>query len=85
MPLSLDDAAFFTGDHYTSSAGKSPYLIRAVYGHGGTGRYVLSQRDTSLLVQHGSLGHTTVRNNSALIVSLPFTPTEVYTEISIAE
>src|SRR4051794_27255824 len=35
--LTPDEARWFTGHYYNCPNGKAPYLVRAVYGNGGTG------------------------------------------------
>jgi Tfp pilus assembly pilus retraction ATPase PilT len=60
-------------------------LLRAVYGHGGTGGFVVSQIKKSVLVAHGSLGHSTQYNKSALVACLRDSPDVVYTTVSVAE
>lgn len=83
--LSEDTAKYFTGHYYRAGRGKKPFLLRAVYGQGGTGGYKVSRRGNDLLVSHRSLGHHTAYHKSALVVNLDFTPRRVYIEISMAE
>jgi len=84
IPLTIDRAKLFN-DRYEPVSGKEPYLVRAVYGHAGTGRYDLLRRGDDVRVVHGSLGHTSVCHESALVVNLDFEPREVYVEVHIAE
>jgi len=85
--LKIDEkqAKRFVGDHYKCAAGKQPYLVRAVFGHSGTGRYTLLKVDDNIIVSHGSLGRSSVYNRSALVVNLDFEPKELYNIVSIAE
>ena len=85
VPLTQEVARYFTGDYYRCPSGKRPFLVRAVFAHGGTGGYTLFRSGNTLLVSHASLGRTVVYNRSALVVNLAFTPTDVYTEVSVAE
>src|SRR5262245_28451070 len=48
VPVSDDLARSFAGDHFVADAGKKPYLVRAVCGHGATGGYSLSRRGKQL-------------------------------------
>ena len=76
-------AIWYTGHYYQCENGKQPYLVRAVYGHGGTGEYRLKRIEEALLITHGSLGKRNVYNKSALIVNLDFKPKELFIEVSI--
>ena len=84
-PLTDDQARYFTGTYYRKESGKKTFLIRAVYGQGGTGRYTVSHRGNDILVDHGSLGHQSAFHKSALIVNLDFEPHELYLVAEIAE
>jgi hypothetical protein len=84
VPLSVERAKTFN-DRYEPTPGKQPYLVRALYGHAATGRYGVLRYGKDLRVYHGSLGHTSVCHESALVVNLDFVPREVYIEVSIAE
>lgn len=85
VPLTQETAHYFTGDYYRCPSGKRPFLVRAVFAHGGTGNYTLHRCGNALLVSHASLGTTTIYRRSALVVNLSFTPTDVYTAVSVAE
>lgn len=65
--------------------GKTPYLVRAVYGHLGTGKYFVRRVGNDLLVAHGSLGRYSTFTKSALVVNLPFAPAHVFIKVSIDE
>jgi hypothetical protein len=83
--LTKDQATWFTGPYYRCPAGKAPYLVRAVYGHGGTGHYTLVQFGRRLFVSHGSLGPEHAAHKSAIVVNLEFEPEAVYTAVSVAK
>ena len=83
LPLTEDTAKWYTGHYYKCAKGKKPYLIRAIYGQGGTGGYSLYRIGSALWISHGSLGSPAM-NRSALIVNLDFEPTNIYVTRSIA-
>ncbi|TYC61244.1 hypothetical protein ETQ85_04070 [Zoogloea oleivorans] len=62
------------GECIKIAANKTPYLVRAVYGHRGTGHYFVRRVGDDLLVAHGSLGRYTTYSKSALVVNLSFAP-----------
>ena len=68
----------FVGGCVKIVEGKTPYLVRAVYGHRGTGRYSVRQLGNNLLVTHGSLGRYDTYTKSALVVNLSFKPRRVF-------
>jgi hypothetical protein len=80
-------AIAYTGDYYRCPAGKRPYLVRAVYGVGGFGKFRAERRGNSLAIIWGDLMafHIDRLENyrrSAVVVNLDFTPDEVYNEFS---
>jgi hypothetical protein len=83
LKITEELAEWYTGHYYQCENGKQPYLVRAVYGHGGTGEYVLKRIGEALLIIHGSLGKRDVYNESALVVNLDFEPKELYIDVSI--
>jgi len=85
VALSRDDAQYYTGPYFACPDGKTPYLVRAVYGNGGTGRYTLTRDGKKLLVEHGSLGRNNWAIKSALVVNLDFVPEAVYATVKIAK
>lgn len=85
VELTPDLAKYFAGQSYNCPSGKTPYLIRAVYGHGGTGGYLVYRMGRKILVVHGSLGQISVSHKSAIIVNLDFEPELIYSTVSIAE
>jgi len=85
IQLTPDEARTYTGAYFAVATGKTPYLVRALYGHGATGGYTLSRQGNDLLIVHQSLGRNTVYNRSAFVVNLSFAPKTVYLSVSIAE
>ena len=85
IKLSPERAVWFTGHYYTSTPGKQAYLVRAVYGHAGTGAFSLKQLENGLLVLHQSLGHSTIYQKTALVVNLDYEPDQIYIRATIAE
>lgn len=83
--LSPELAIWYTGHYYTCPAGKQPYLVRAVYGHAGTGAFSLRQLDDDLLIIHRSLGRSTIYQKTALIVNLGYEPDQIFIRVKIAE
>ena len=85
IAITSEQAKYFTGPYFSCPRGKNPYLVRAVYGHGGTGGYSVKREGRKLLVEHDSLGRRNSANKSALIVNLDFEPESMYTVVRIAE
>ncbi|WP_411828041.1 hypothetical protein [Luteolibacter sp. AS25] len=83
IELTEKSAKRFTGHYFTCPQGMKPYLVRALYGHGGTGSYDVTFQGTKIHVSHSSLGDTMESTKSAIIVNLPFQPTEVFTHNSV--
>lgn len=84
VQLKPEEAKWFVGSGYRSEVNKRPYLVRAVFSQGGTGRFKVSELKGDLYVFHGSLGHHMAYNQSALVVNLPVAPKEVYVIVSMA-
>ena len=64
--------------------GEKPYLVRALYGNGATGGYVVVWKGDALVVGHASLGHSNPPTRSALIVCLSHAPEKIYGSVSFA-
>jgi hypothetical protein len=64
--------------------GEKPYLVRALYGNGATGGYVVLWKDDALVVGHASLGPSNPPTRSALIVCLSHAPAKIYGSVSFA-
>lgn len=76
--LTTERAKYYVGRHYSLSDGKTPFLVRAVYENGGTGRFVVYRNGNDLIVYHGSLGKPHIKFKFALVVNLAFEPRRVY-------
>ena len=83
--LSPELAIWYTGHYYTMPPGKQPYLVRAVYGHAGTGAFSLKRLENDLLVLHQSMGHSTIYQKTALVVNLDYEPDQIYIRAKIVE
>ena len=83
--LSPERAMWFTGHYYTCPSGKQAYLVRAVYGHAGTGSFSLKRLEDDLLITHESLGRSTIYQKTALVVNLDYEPDQIFIRVSIAE
>ena len=83
--LAPESAIWFTGHYYTCPPNKQPYLVRAVYGHAGTGAFSLKRFDDNLLILHQSLGNSTIYQKTALVVNLDYEPNQVFIRVKIAE
>jgi len=83
--LSPERATWYTGSYYTCPAGKQAYLVRAVYGHAGTGAFSLKRIEDDLLIVHQSLGRSTIYQKSALVVNLDYEPDQIFIRVRIAE
>lgn len=64
--------------------GEKPYLVRALYGNGATGRYIVLWKDDALVVGHASLGPSNPPTRSALIICLSHVPEKIYGAVSFA-
>ena len=62
-----------------------PYLVRALYGHSGTGAFNFSWCGDAVAIYHGSLGRFNIINRTAFVLYLPKSPSRVYLEVSIDE
>jgi hypothetical protein len=78
-------AVWYTGHYYTCPPDKQPYLVRAVYGHAGTGAFSLERLEDDLLILHQSLGRSTIFQKTALVVNLDYEPDQVFIRVKIAE
>ena len=83
--LSPELAVWYTGHYYTCPPGKQPYLVRAVYGHAGTGAFSLKRLEDDLLILHQSMGHSTIYQKTALVVNLDYEPVQIFIRVKIAE
>ena len=85
VKITESQARWYTGNYYQCSDGKTPFLVRAVYGYGGTGKFRLWLNKNMLLIEHGSLGDEYVMNYTALIINLDFEPESLYVNLHIAK
>jgi hypothetical protein len=85
LTLSQSETEFFSGYRGPALGEKKAFLVRAVFGHQGTGAYRVFRRGNDLFVRHASLGHSSPCHKGALVLNLDFTPGEVYVAMSVAE
>lgn len=83
--ITENTAKYYTGHYYRCPPGKKPYIVRSVYGQGGTGNYSVHKRGGELLVHHASLGGATAAHKSALIINLDFNPVSSDTFLELAK
>lgn len=76
-------ASWYSGRKIQNSGEARFYLVRAVFGHGGTGGFSVFNCDGNLLISHHSLGNRQEPKESALIVKLTSPPKNVYVKFSI--
>jgi len=85
IPLSHAQARKFTGAYYSCPKGKRPYLIRALFGYGGTGKFWVYRIKREVWVLHESLGQDFTSTRTGLIVNLDFDPAKAYVTVSIVK
>ena len=86
LPLDQGEIDFFSSYRGSPLApGKRAFLVRAVFGHQGTGAYTVLRRGDDVYVRHGSLGRSSPHHKGALVLILDFTPREIYVATSVAE
>ncbi len=73
-----------TGHYYRCPEGKTPYLVRAVYGHGRQGAYGFERAGRKLWIHHRSLGNAVNPHKSAFVMNLDFEPEVLYVSLSFA-
>jgi hypothetical protein len=76
--LSPDRAELLTTGRYRTQTGKRPYLIRAVYWKARGPRYGVSYRGSQVTATLSPGWATGDCHKAALIVNLPFAPSEIY-------
>jgi hypothetical protein len=81
LPQGPDEITYFGGGSFRCEKPASPYLVRAVYTNGGTGRYTLYWAKSALIVSHQSLGHASPLHQSALVACLARAPNAVYGQV----
>lgn len=86
VPLSMAQARGLTAQKFVAPKGTKPFLVRAVYLNAGTGGFSVSQLGQRLMVYHMCLGGRAVpMKRWALVVFLKSRPTQLFTEVSMAE
>jgi len=73
---------YFGRPDFECPSATKPYLIRAAYINGGTGRFSLHWVGSVLIVSHASLGLGGSPNRSALVACLSQAPTAVFSSLS---
>lgn len=77
------DMGYFGRAGFKCSAPERPYLVRALYVNGGTGRFDLMwTKGSALVVAHASLGPGGPAIRSAIITCLPHEPSAIFSSIS---
>ena len=86
IALSKGQELFYVGRAPVCKPGTQRYLLRAVYGHRGTGVYSILRYGTSFVVSHSSLGRASPPPTaSAVVACLSEEPSEVFVDYDIAE
>jgi hypothetical protein len=85
--IALSEAAArkLTGHYYSCPRGKRPYLVRAVAGFAGTGKFHVYRIEQAVLISHESLGRGWATSRTALVLNLDFEPNAAYATVSIIE
>ncbi len=83
--LNAESLAEYVGKQFRCSPNHQPYLIRAPFGHGGTGKFSVYLANGDVIVNHESLGKTSVVNRSALVVCLSSEPKRIFGIVGIDE
>lgn len=84
-PLSQGWHRTLAGASHECSAGRTPWLLRAVHGHRYTGRYFVTRAGAHLWVHHSSLGRSSPAARDALIACLDVAPTQLDLTRTVAE
>jgi hypothetical protein len=79
--ITQQDASFFGQPQFKCDLPSMLYLVRALYGNGGTGGFDLKWAGSALVIVHGSLGSAVVPSKSALVACLSKRPTAVYSVV----
>jgi len=82
VPLQDYQVDSLSRGHFSCPSSTHPYLVRAVYENGGTGGYNLQQVDSALWVSHSSLGASSGKHHSGLLVCLALQPSQVFVTTS---
>jgi hypothetical protein len=84
-PLTEDQLRYYVDTSFKCINPSLPFLVRAVYGHRGTGGYVVQQYKSALIVTHGSLGHTTPSPTKSAMVVCADSVSEVFVSLGVDE
>jgi hypothetical protein len=81
--LAQEDSAgtHFGRPDFKCTMTSKPYLVRASYMQGATGRFSVYWAGSALVVEHASFGLGGTHRRSALLVCLPKAPTAVFSRI----
>jgi hypothetical protein len=77
--------SYFVGIRFRCSPNYVPYLVRAPFGHGGTGQFTVYLSGNDVIVDHESLGKTSAVSQSALVVCLASEPGRVFNVVGVDE
>jgi hypothetical protein len=76
------DASYFGHAEFRCDPPSTLFLVRALYGNGGTGGFNLKWAGSALVVLHGSIGAAVGPSKSALVACLAKRPTAVYSVLA---
>lgn len=82
VEITPDLVGFYTGLKLEDTEKGKFYLVRALFGNGGTGGFSVFTCGEDLLVSHHSLGNAKKPNETALIIRLETFPNHVYVKYS---
>lgn len=81
--IPLSSPSYYGRKDFRCSSGEKQYLVRALYGNGGTGEFMVLWAKDELVIAHASLGAPPrPLPRSALVVCLSHAPAHVYTAVS---
>lgn len=83
--LTEADLSYYGVDAKHLAPGRRPFLVRALMGNKGTGRFVVYLYDESIVIHHGSLGsYWPPLERMPLVVWLAKEPGQVFVSVSVA-
>lgn len=81
--IPLSSPAYYGREDFKCSSGEKQYLVRAIYGNGGTGGFLVLWAKDALVIAHASLGAPPrPLPRSALVVCLSHAPVHVYSAVN---
>ena len=85
--ISPEDASRYPGHYYRCPEGKTPYLVRAVYGNVGTGGFMIGHVGRKLTVGpwRSHLGSDFVPRKTYFVLNLAFEPEDAYIMAGVAK